>query len=132
MQVSLPLSWWKSQEIAITVGGASVQCGMIKYFPNAINVIPGKVVLTVDLRNSDEASLADAERLLLKNARIIEKSDDVKIELKLLEKVPAVKFDDRIVSTLEKVSNALGRRFRRMISSWTRRSSSCPACVLQR
>jgi N-carbamoyl-L-amino-acid hydrolase len=107
----------KVREIAITVGGAQrATCGMIKYFPNAINVIPGKVVLTVDLRNSDEAGLADAERLLLKNARIIEKSDDVKIELKLLEKVPAVKFDDRVVSTLEKVSNTLGIRFRRMIS----------------
>jgi N-carbamoyl-L-amino-acid hydrolase len=107
----------KIREIAVKVGGDQRStCGMIKYFPNAINVIPGKVVMTVDLRNSSETGLADAERRLLTCSREIEVSDGVSIDVKMLEKVPAVKFDDSIVSSLEKVSKSLGIQSRRMIS----------------
>ena len=75
------------REIAVKVGGDQRStCGMIKYFPNAINVIPGKVVMTVDLRNSSETGLADAERMLLARSREIEVSDGVTIDVKLLEK----------------------------------------------
>jgi N-carbamoyl-L-amino-acid hydrolase len=107
----------KIRELAIAVGGNQRStCGMIKYIPNAINVIPGKVVMTVDLRNSDEAGLAEAERLLMAGCREIEMSDNVRVELKMLEKVPAVKFDESVVSTLAKVSESLGIRSQRMIS----------------
>jgi beta-ureidopropionase / N-carbamoyl-L-amino-acid hydrolase len=107
----------KTREIALKVGGDQRStCGMIRFFPNAINVIPGKVILTVDLRNSGEAGLAAAEDLLLTSSREIEASDDVSIAIKLLEKVPAVKFDKDVVSSLEKISGALGIRSRRMIS----------------
>ena len=107
----------KIREIAINVGGDQRStCGMIQYFPNAINVIPGKVVLTVDLRNRNEAGLSKAEDLLLTYSRAIEASDGVNMELKLLEKVPAVKFDDTVVSSLERVSESLGLHTRRLIS----------------
>jgi N-carbamoyl-L-amino-acid hydrolase len=107
----------KIREIAVTVGGDQRStCGMIKYFPNAINVIPGKVIMTVDLRNSDEAGLADAERLLHACSREIEISDDVLVEIKVLERVPVVKFDENVVSTLRNVSDSIGIQSRRMIS----------------
>jgi N-carbamoyl-L-amino-acid hydrolase len=105
------------REIAVKVGGHQRStCGMIKYFPNAINVIPGKVVMTIDLRNSTETGLAEAERMLQVSSREIEVSDGVRVDVKELEKVPAVKFDDSIVSSLEVVSNSLGIQSRRMIS----------------
>jgi N-carbamoyl-L-amino-acid hydrolase len=105
------------REIAVKVGGNQRStCGMIKYFPNAINVIPGKVVMTVDLRNSTDTGLAEAERMLQIISGEIEVSDGVRVDIKALEKVPAVKFDDSVVSSLEVVSNSLGIKSRRMIS----------------
>jgi N-carbamoyl-L-amino-acid hydrolase len=105
------------REIAVKVGGNQRStCGMIKYFPNAINIIPGKVVMTVDLRNSTETGLAEAERMLQACSREIEVSDGVRVDVKVLEKVPAVNFDDSVVSSLEVVSNSLGIQFRRMSS----------------
>lgn len=107
----------KVREIAVKVGGDQRStCGMITYFPNAINVIPGKVVMTVDLRNSNETGLAEAERLLMAGLREIEMSDDVSVDVKMLEKVPAVRFDSSVVSSLENVSKSLGIQSRRMIS----------------
>ena len=53
------------REIATTIGGEQrATCGMITFEPNAINVIPGKAVFTVDLRNSDSEALVQAEKLL--------------------------------------------------------------------
>jgi len=105
------------REIAVKVGGDQRStCGMIKYFPNAINVIPGKAVLTVDLRNSNEAGLAEAERQLMACSKEIEKSENVSVEVKMLEKVSAVEFDKNVLSTLEQVAASLGVQSRRMIS----------------
>jgi N-carbamoyl-L-amino-acid hydrolase len=107
----------KIREIAVKIGGDQRStCGMIKYFPNAINVIPGKAVLTVDLRNSSEAGLAEAERQLKACSKEIEISENVSVEVKMLEKVAAVEFDKNVVSTLEQVAASLGVQFRRMIS----------------
>ncbi len=53
------------REIATTIGGKQrATCGMIAFEPNAINVIPGKAVFTVDLRNSDGEALIQAEKHL--------------------------------------------------------------------
>lgn len=107
----------KVREIAVQLGGEQRStCGMIKYFPNAINVIPGKVIMTVDLRNSNETGLVEAEHMVKSSSREIEVSDGVTIDVNMLEKVPVVKFDDRIVLSLEKVSKSLGIQSRRMIS----------------
>jgi len=105
------------REIAVNNGGDQRStCGMVKYFPNAINVIPGKVIMTVDLRNSNETRLAEAEHMLKACSREIEVSDGVAIDVKMLEKVPAAKFDHRLVFSLEEVSKSLGIQSRRMIS----------------
>ncbi len=107
----------KIRVIAVNVGGDQRStCGMIKYYPNAINVIPGKVVMTVDLRNSNEAGLAEAEHELMACSKEIEMSENVSVEVKMLEKVAAVEFDKNVVSTLEQIVTSLGVHSRRMIS----------------
>ena len=107
----------KVREIALTVGGNQrATCGTLKLFPSAINVIPGKAVLTVDLRNNDEEGLLKAEMLLINVSNEIESEDGVTILVRQLEKVSAVQFDENVVSTLENVSETMGIRFKRMIS----------------
>ena len=107
----------KVREIALSVGGNQrATCGTLKLFPGAINVIPGKAVLTVDLRNNDEEGLLKAEMQLINVSKEIEREDGVTILVRQLEKVPAVQFDESVVSTLENVSESMGIRFKRMIS----------------
>jgi beta-ureidopropionase / N-carbamoyl-L-amino-acid hydrolase len=105
------------REIAVSLGGNQrATCGMVKFLPNAINVIPGKSVFTVDLRNDDEELLGEAERMLEDYSRVVEHEDGVTIDIKRLEKVSAIRFDERVIATLEKVSGTLGVRSRRMVS----------------
>jgi N-carbamoyl-L-amino-acid hydrolase len=105
------------RNIAVSIGGNQrATCGMVRFYPNAINVIPGKSTFTVDLRNDDEEELEKAERLLEEYSRIAAQEDGVTVDLKRLEKVPAVHFDEKVVSVLEKTADTLGIRFRRMVS----------------
>jgi N-carbamoyl-L-amino-acid hydrolase len=89
---------------------------MIAFEPNAINVIPGKAVFTVDLRNPDSAALKEAEELLYARAREIEASDEVNITFRDLEHVSPVKFDPAVVDVIEHVTKELGIPAKRMVS----------------
>lgn len=105
------------REIATTIGGEQrATCGMIAFEPNAINVIPGKAVFTVDLRNSDGEALIETEKHLYARAKEIETSDGVTISIHPLEHVLPVKFDLAIVDIIEQTATALDIPFRRMVS----------------
>ena len=123
------------REIAVSIGGNQrATCGMITLEPNAINVIPGKAVLTVDLRNSDGAALIQAEELLYTRANEIEASDSVGITIRALEHVLLVKFDPSVVDVIEQTANELGILSRRMISGAGHdaqlMASMCPTAMI--
>jgi N-carbamoyl-L-amino-acid hydrolase len=105
------------REIATAIGGQQrATCGMIAFEPNAINVIPGKAVFTVDLRNSDGEALIKAEEHLYARAKEIESSGGVTISIRALEHVLPVKFDPSIVDAIEQTATSLDIPFRRMVS----------------
>ncbi len=105
------------REIAISIGGNQrATCGMIAFEPNAINVIPGKAVLSVDLRNADGTALNRAEELLHARAKEIEASDGVSITIRALEHVLPVEFDPTVVDTIKQTADEMGISSRRMIS----------------
>ena len=105
------------RDIATTIGGEQrATCGMIAFEPNAINVIPGKAVFTVDLRNPDGTALAEAEERLYARAKEVETSDGVTISIRDVEHVLPVKFDPTIVDVIERTAIELGTSSRRMIS----------------
>jgi len=105
------------REIAIDIGGEQrATCGMISFEPNAINVIPSKAVFTVDLRNSDGATLKEAEERLYARAKELETSDGVSITFRDLEHVPPVKFDPAVVDVIEAATKELDIPAKRMVS----------------
>jgi N-carbamoyl-L-amino-acid hydrolase len=105
------------REIAISIGeNQRATCGMIAFEPNAINVIPGKAVLSVDLRNADGTALNRAEELLHARAKEIEASDGVSITIRALEHVLPVEFDPTVVDTIKQTADEMGISSRRMIS----------------
>lgn len=97
-------------------GSSVATVGRVVYEPNAINVIPGKVMFSVDLRDPDEAVLEDVELAL---ERYLEKLADemgVVIDSKQLARFSPVEFSKEIVHRVEEAAKKRGLSWRRMTS----------------
>ena len=90
--------------------------GHIDVYPNSRNVIPGRVVFTVDFRSPDLSVIQDMETQLAEGARKI--CDDMGLQLDL-EKVGGfdpVEFDEGCVTALRNAAERLGYSHRNIIS----------------
>jgi len=90
--------------------------GHIDVFPNSRNVIPGKVVFTVDFRSPDLAVLQDMERRLFEGARRIAEEMGLGIELENVNRFDPVTFDEGLVQTVREAAERLGYSHRDIIS----------------
>ncbi|OEZ29971.1 allantoate amidohydrolase [Variovorax boronicumulans] len=105
------------RELARRYGGSQVATvGAIDLHPNLINVIAARATLTVDLRNTDEATLKDAEGELADYLRQLETTEGVTIETRTLARFEPVQFDERLVRLVEASAHARGLSHRRMTS----------------
>lgn len=105
------------RERALQSGGTTVATvGTIKFEPNAINVIPDKVVFTIDLRNPNDEILKDEEKRLKEFMENLAKEDEVNITSEQLVRFDPVTFSEKIVQTVEKSAKARGLTQRRMTS----------------
>ncbi len=51
------------RDLVLELGGAQVgTVGAVTLHPNLVNVVAGRAVMTVDLRNTDDAILRESER----------------------------------------------------------------------
>ena len=98
--------------------GADQVCtsGKIDLFPNLINVVPARATLTLDIRNTDEQILQQAEREVASFIEQIAKSEGVTITTKTLARFEPVVFDERVISCVEQSAIDLGNSTRRMPS----------------
>src|SRR5262249_44715266 len=105
------------RRIAQELGGDVVTTvGTVTVTPNIVNAIPGRVVLSIDMRDPRTERLASArERLdaLVKEACARE---GVTYELEHYWQVPYTPFDADVVATVERAARGAGARFRRIRS----------------
>ncbi len=90
--------------------------GHIDVYPNSRNVIPGKVVFTVDFRSPNLAVIEDMEKRLREGAQKI--CDDMGLEVEF-EKVGGfdpVEFDEGCVKAVRDAAERLGYSHRNIIS----------------
>lgn len=105
------------RELALRYGGSQVATvGAIDLHPNLINVIPARATVRVDLRNTDEAALQQAERELGAFVDKLADEQSVRIESRRLVRFEPVVFDERLVRIIERASQARGHATRRMTS----------------
>lgn len=98
-------------------GGAQVAtAGHISVSPNLINVIAREAVLSVDLRNTDDAALALAEQKLTEFLAVLATREGVNISTKILVRTAPVEFDQKIVALIEANAARMGMPIRRMAS----------------
>jgi beta-ureidopropionase / N-carbamoyl-L-amino-acid hydrolase len=90
--------------------------GSLQLEPNAINVIPARAVLTVDLRDPDELCLRQAETALTAFLDTLAQSEGVTISVERLARFEPVKFDEALVDVIERVATSHGLSCRRMSS----------------
>ena len=98
--------------------GASQVCtmGAVTLHPNLINVVAARAKVTVDLRNTDEARLREAERRFAGFLEELARAEGVKIETRRLARFEPVRFDAGLAAAIERHAARLGYTHRRMTS----------------
>lgn len=90
--------------------------GSLQLEPNAINVIPGKAVFTVDLRNPDEEELQLAEKKLSDYLALLKEREGVAIVAKQLVRFMPVTFSEEIIEQIQSSAERLGLSCRKITS----------------
>lgn len=105
------------RRIARELGGELVTTvGRLDVSPNIVNAIPGRVSLSVDMRDPQDATLERARALLDRVVAEACAREGVTYELEHYWRVPATRFDPEVVATVERAARAVGARYRRMLS----------------
>ncbi len=97
----------------------SPQVGTVGTFdlhPNLINVVPASVTMTVDLRNTNEETLKQAEARLVKFCDEVMESEGVTIEATSLARFEPVDFHPEVIDRVEDEAKGQGLSTRRMPS----------------
>jgi beta-ureidopropionase / N-carbamoyl-L-amino-acid hydrolase len=90
--------------------------GRIDVYPNLVNVVPARVVMTVDLRNTDDRILREAESRLAAYLDELATAEGVTITTTSLARFEPVEFDPAMVDLVEATAERLGHSTRRMPS----------------
>jgi N-carbamoyl-L-amino-acid hydrolase len=105
------------RDLTRKMGGHQVgTVGKIDLIPNLINVIAARATMTVDLRNTDENLLKEAERALSTYIKELEQSEGVIITARRLARFEPVSFDAHLTDRIAHHAQALGLSQRRMTS----------------
>ncbi|MGJ8528426.1 Zn-dependent hydrolase [Maritalea sp.] len=90
--------------------------GHIDVYPNSRNVIPGKVVFTVDLRSPSLATIEDMEQQVAIGAMKICEEMGLGIEIEKVGGFDPVEFDEKCVTAVRNAAERLGYSHRNLIS----------------
>jgi len=106
-----------ARQLAWQMGGDQVATvGALTLRPNLINVVPNRAVFAVDLRNTDEAKLKEAEAKVAAHIAEVAAAERVEVEAKVLARFEPVIFDAGLVDRVEHHAKALSLSTRRMPS----------------
>ncbi len=105
------------RDVTRRLGGDQVgTVGRVDVYPNLVNVVPSRVVVAVDLRNTDDRVLQEAERLLHGYLDDLAADEGVEITTRSLARFEPVTFDEAMVDRVDDVARRLGHSARRMSS----------------
>ncbi len=105
-----------ADDLTRAIPGTVANGGVIAFEPSNVNVVPGRVVMTLDLRNPDDARLADAEARMATFVAALQREAGVTIGRRELANFPAQPFDPTMIGAVERAAQSLGYPVRRMVS----------------
>ncbi len=112
-------------ELALAVEAAAKSTGAIdtvatagicEVFPGAVNSIPSRVRLTLDVRDTDEARRDSVLASIEKASETIAQRRGVRIQSDLLNSDAPATCDARLIEALSRACEAQGLRYQRMVS----------------
>lgn len=105
------------RDLALRTGAPQVgTVGVIDLHPDLVNVVAATARLTVDLRNTDDQLLGDAEARLARFVGELAEQEGVTITSRVLARFEPVIFDERVISLIETTAETRGRSVRRLPS----------------
>jgi len=90
--------------------------GILKIAPGALNVVPGRAELWVDVRGIDEASLAETAEAIVEAARRIAANEGTRVQVETVSADAPVPMDPTVIGAIEGACRRLGYAFQRMPS----------------
>ncbi|MFC5507090.1 MULTISPECIES: Zn-dependent hydrolase [Hyphomicrobiales] len=105
-----------ANDLTRAIPGQLANSGVIRVQPANVNVVPETVVMTLDLRNPDDARLAQAEAAVRSYCAALAARDGIEIAFRDLARFPATPFTESLIATVEESAAELGLPIRRMIS----------------
>jgi beta-ureidopropionase / N-carbamoyl-L-amino-acid hydrolase len=124
-----------ARRVAKELGGHQVATvGALTLSPNLVNVVARRAVITIDLRNTEEDRLQEAERRVFSYAEEVAAAEGVKLERRTLARFQPVAFEPRLVARVEGIAHELGLEVRRLPSGAGHDAQMlarvCPACMI--
>jgi N-carbamoyl-L-amino-acid hydrolase len=105
------------RKLALTLGGEAVTTvGRLDVSPNIPNAIPGRVSLSIDVRDPEDAVVERALPMVAALVREAAEAEGVAYALEHYWRVPRTPFDASVVSAVEAAAAELGARHRRILS----------------
>src|SRR6058998_2290982 len=106
-----------ARTIATELGGDLVTTvGNLVVHPNIVNAIPGKVTMSIDMRDPRDETLEVARRCLDAVVEVACEREGVRYELEHYWRVPYTPFAHDVVAAIERAANAAGARWRHILS----------------
>jgi N-carbamoyl-L-amino-acid hydrolase len=105
------------QEMAKRIGGPAVATtGRCALEPDIINAIPGRAVISVDVRHPDQAGLDEMEAEVHRLAAEAADAEQVEVAVERIWSSPPTSFDSQLIAVLERMATRLGVPYHRMVS----------------
>jgi len=90
--------------------------GRLDLHPDLVNVVPGRAVLTLDIRDTDDAVLTAAEKRIADRCAELADAEGVTLSTRSLARFEPVAFDPQMVDLVEAVAKAHGHSVKRLPS----------------
>jgi beta-ureidopropionase / N-carbamoyl-L-amino-acid hydrolase len=105
------------RRLATELGGHQVgTVGRFDLHPDLVNVVAARAALTVDLRNTDEGVLAEAERRVREHVADIAEAECCEAAWRRLARFEPVAFDPAVIDLVETTADRLGHSVMRLPS----------------
>ncbi|MCL6517294.1 MAG: Zn-dependent hydrolase [Alicyclobacillus sp.] len=90
--------------------------GQLQVHPGGVNIIPGRVTFTLDLRDVDEAERDRAEAAIVDAARAVCEERGLRLTVETLQRIPPVPCAEAIQEIIEDALGQLGLPAMRLVS----------------
>jgi allantoate deiminase len=104
------------ESLALTTDGLTATVGRVIVEPNAANVVPGKTLVSLDVRHAHDASRLSAVEKLVEHANAVAARRGLALQRTDRLDQPAVPMDERLTSFLTDAIEAAGMPLKKMPS----------------